>query len=246
MKEHYTSARFIPRFFSFVLQKLLWMPSRIFLHIFCHLTFYGSDTYKQLPKGVIFAANHTNIFDFIFVPLHIGFFSRRHPIHYTGKAPHLFPRKTWLSYVFVNKFTFYLTSTHIAHRGLKNYSISLKEHVEVIKEGNDMVIFPNGAIDIDENQFPKGGISYLVGKTKAPVVPVYIKGAFKVRLRDVLMRKVKISIYYGEPLYYEDLFADLESYNEFDRYKIVARKIMDEILLLPHKNTQKIGINLLS
>ena len=105
---------------------------------------------------------------------------------------------------------------------------SLKKIIKLLRQGNQVVIFPEGARTLDgELQPAEAGTGLIVAKSKAVVQPVRIFGA-----RDALprgsgkMRFVPITLVVGDPITFtaEELKAKGR-----DGYQKISDKIMEEI-----------------
>ena len=105
---------------------------------------------------------------------------------------------------------------------------SLKTIIKLLKQGKQVVIFPEGARTLDGNLQPaEAGTGLIVAKSKAVVQPVRIFGA-----RDALPRgsgKVKlcpITIVVGDPI--EFTAEELKAKGR-DGYQKISDRIMEEI-----------------
>lgn len=105
---------------------------------------------------------------------------------------------------------------------------SLKTIIKLLRQGNQVVVFPEGARTLDgELQSAEAGTGLIVAKSKAVVQPVRIFGA-----RDALPRgsgKVRfcpITVVVGDPITFstEELKAKSR-----DGYQKISDRIMDEI-----------------
>ena len=105
---------------------------------------------------------------------------------------------------------------------------SLKTIIKLLKQGKQVVVFPEGARTLDGNLQPaEAGTGLIVAKTKAVVQPVRIFGA-----RDALPRgsgKVKfcpITVVVGDPI---EFTTDELKAKGRDGYQKISDRIMDEI-----------------
>jgi len=105
---------------------------------------------------------------------------------------------------------------------------SLKKIIKLLRQGNQVVIFPEGARTLDgELQSAEAGTGLIVAKSKVVVQPVRIFGA-----RDALprgsskMRFVPITLVVGDPITFtpEELKAKGR-----DEYQKISDRIMKEI-----------------
>jgi len=98
-----------------------------------------------------------------------------------------------------------------------------------LKEGGSIIVFPEGTRSRDGkiNKF-KPGVSLLIKKTKAEVLPVYIKGTYNCMNRGTKFpRRGPLEIQFGSPLKYSELFKDEEDYDK------IADRLYKEIVKIP-------------
>ena len=115
-------------------------------------------------------------------------------------------------------------------RGVQARS-GLRGAEEVLSAGGAVLIFPEGTRTPDGTlQRAEPGLGLVITKTRAPVVPMRIFGAFdawpiggKIRLGP------RITIVVGEPIHFSD--ADLERGGR-DAYGSLSRRVMDAIAAL--------------
>ncbi|TSC67750.1 MAG: 1-acyl-sn-glycerol-3-phosphate acyltransferase [Parcubacteria group bacterium Gr01-1014_73] len=192
-----------------VLQTLIWVPTRLFFLFFGHLKVCGLENLKELKrddKGVIFAVNHSGELDAVIVPAALPFLSRLMPMFYTSRERSFYKNCGWRQ-IFYGGLLFKLWGAHPVKIGLMNYELSLQTHVEIINHGNTVLIFPEGSTTKDGSlKKGKGGVTYLAHQTGAPIVPIYIKGVFKLNTKEWFSRRRQVSITFGKPIALEELF----------------------------------------
>jgi 1-acyl-sn-glycerol-3-phosphate acyltransferase len=108
---------------------------------------------------------------------------------------------------------------------------ALKALIRVIKAGNAALVFPEGTRTPDGTLQPAlPGVGLIIAKTRAPVVPMRIFGAFDAWPIHGKLRLWKpITVVIGEPVFFQD--AELES-DDKDRYMKLSRRVMDAIAAL--------------
>ncbi|HEY1406188.1 MAG TPA: 1-acyl-sn-glycerol-3-phosphate acyltransferase, partial [Spirochaetota bacterium] len=92
----------------------------------------------------------------------------------------------------------------------KNLKESLQQMAAIVKEGNNIVIFPEGARSRDGNiqQFKKT-FAIISKELSIPVVPVAINGMYEAfSVRKKIPRPGKISVEFLDPVYPDDLEYD--------------------------------------
>jgi 1-acyl-sn-glycerol-3-phosphate acyltransferase len=105
---------------------------------------------------------------------------------------------------------------------------ALKALIRILSAGQCALVFPEGTRTPDGNLQPaEPGLGLLIAKTRAPVVPMRIFGAFdawpiggKIRLGR------KITIVVGEPIYFSE--SDFEGGGK-DLYMRLSQRVMDTI-----------------
>ncbi|MEP7014280.1 MAG: lysophospholipid acyltransferase family protein [Verrucomicrobiota bacterium] len=103
---------------------------------------------------------------------------------------------------------------------------ALKALIRVIKNGNGALVFPEGSRTSDGRLQPAlPGVGLVIAKTRAPVVPLRIFGAFDAwpiggKLR--LWRRITVVI--GDPIFFSDEDLDAKG-----RYAQLSQRVMDAI-----------------
>ena len=210
-------------FYYFILltQKVGFIIFYIFHHIFVRLEIRGKENLKNIKGPVIFASNHTSELDVTLMPQIIGLFSRFYPIYFTTNAGD----KSVESRNFAlknNKLVgklFNVLGRVALYSGFSDYSVSLKNHVDLLKQGHTVCIFPEGRITHDGKiGETRGGLAYLVFATGATVIPIAIDSFFEMSAWDYFTFRRKVIVTICEPMYKSDLIdipdPDLDEYRE--------------------------------
>ncbi len=115
---------------------------------------------------------------------------------------------------------------------------AIKNAIRLLKEGNVVVIFPEGTRSYDGKlQEPKGGVGMIVSLSKAKVVPAFIKGTEKAFPRGAwVFKPVPVTVYFGEPLEFsgEATKKGLSAERKI-LYNNINMKIMGEIAKMQEK-----------
>ncbi|MBI2251786.1 MAG: AMP-binding protein [Armatimonadetes bacterium] len=187
--------------FKIIIQIVFHFFYRLFARFYLNLKIHGIE---NIPKEhpFILAPNHTSHID---VPTTLCSISLREINNiYTPAAADLFARSAFLTYIsdlFLNIFPFYRKA---------NYLKSLEICIELLKNKKSIILFPEGFLSEDGNlQELKTGIAYIAWESKAPIIPVFIKGAFKVMpIGQYYPKPKKVEIIFGEPIKIDDFLRE--------------------------------------
>lgn len=174
---------------------------------------------ERLPEsgGLILAANHQSYFD----PPLVGICSRR--------AVHYLARKTLMEWPFFGPMFPDMNVIPVDRDG--NDMSALKTVIRKIREGEGVVLFPEGTRSADGSLQPaQAGVGLVIAKTLAPVVPVRIFGSFEAFPRGSKRVKLHpIRVVIGSPIVFtkEDVGAGTR-----DDYQRLSQRVMDAIATL--------------
>ncbi|WP_297634397.1 lysophospholipid acyltransferase family protein [uncultured Clostridium sp.] len=103
----------------------------------------------------------------------------------------------------------------------------ISKGAEYIKEGYNMIIFPEGtrSKDGEVHEFKKGSTK-LATKAKAPVVPFSINGTAKCFEDTKRFKEGKVTIVFGEPIYTSEISKEEEKNLSSKLEKIVKENII--------------------
>jgi len=228
----------IERLAPHILQTLIWIPTRFVLWTFARFKVTGLENLHSLKQGVIFASNHSNALDVILLPAGLPFFSRFMPIFYTSRERSFYKTKTWWEKILYMEWMFWIWGAHKVLVGKKDYSISLKKHVEILNNKKSLLIFPEGRTTRDGKlQEPKAGIGYLADVTSLSIVPVAMVGTYAISFRDFFSRKKGLELRVGKPLFNKDLWGEKKDL-DIEDYKHGAEIVMSKISELLVNNSK--------
>lgn len=228
----------------FILQTAVWPIVRPLFRFFLYLKIVGLENVPmafaygrtQMPYSqgtrineIIFAVNHSSELDPILVPVSLPFLSPIMPMFYTSREQAFYKTSGWRQF-FYGGFFFKLWGSHPVNTGRQNYKESLKTHIEILNNGRSVCIFPEGRKTRDGSVGAEahGGVAYLSYRTGAPVVPVRIKGVFKMSLGDFLFRKRAVEVVFGRPFSSSDLFPK-SAPPSFEEIKTAVRRVIEAI-----------------
>ncbi len=168
--------------------------------------------YHNVPDkgGFIVAANHISYLD----PPVIGVALRRKPIFIAKEGLFKIP----VIGTFVNYFSFPLNRN-------KPQPSTIKEAVRRLKNGEVIVLFPEGTRSADGNMLdPKRGVGLIAVMSASPVVPALIEGTDKaLPVGAKLIRPAKIRVIFGKYIEIEKK----ETSKQFQER--ISREIMERI-----------------
>jgi len=170
---------------------------------------------RMIESGpLILAVNHTSYFD----PPLAGICSRR-GVYYLA-------RKTLLEWPFFGPLFPAMNVIPVERDG--NDMSALREVIKKIKEGNGVVLFPEGTRSKDGNIQPaRAGIGFVVAKTGAPVLPMRIFGAYDAFPKNSKrLHFTQITVVIGEPLVFSP--DDLASATR-ETYQALSDRVMEAI-----------------
>jgi len=185
----------------------------------------GLKNLKNIKRGVIFVSNHTSELDPVLVPVSLPFLSSLMPMFYTCREKSFYKdeRFGWKQHAYGGIF-FRIWGAYEVMVGQNDYELALKKHIEIMKDGHSICIFPEGRKNVNGDKIEaRGGVAFLSYRTGIPIIPVKINGAIE---------KKKITVTFGKPLFPKDIFPDLNKINPtktHDDYKIAAKLIMEKI-----------------
>ncbi len=184
-----------------ILQKFPWVPVRLFLAFFSNFEVRGLENLKEIKGNAIFACNHASEIDIFLLPAAIPFWSHFSPMFYTSRESEFYGGSGWRRH-FYGGLLFKMLGSYPVVVGLRDYKKALSNQIRIVNDGRNMCIFPEGRTTPNGIIQPaKGGIAYLSYLTKAPIVPVRFGGTFRFSVKDFFMRRIKLSVSFGKPIY---------------------------------------------
>ncbi len=176
----------------------------------------GAENLRFAGSAIV-AANHVSFLDPPFIG---GAF--REPIFY-------FARKTLFDHPVAN--FLYTRVNAIPVNQEKPEISSLKLVISLLKDGEKVLIFPEGERTLDGKLKTEGepGVGMIVCKANVPVLPVRLFGPEKALPRgSKKLKRHPVTLAVGEPVALDDLVND-ESLSSKERYQAIANRIMGAI-----------------
>ena len=170
---------------------------------------------RMVESGpLLIAVNHSSFFD----PPLAGICSRR-GVFYLA-------RKTLLKWPFFGPLFPAMNVIPVERDG--NDMSALREVIKKVKDGNAVLLFPEGTRSVDGNLQPaRAGIGLVIAKTAAPVLPMRIFGAYEAFPKNARRFQLsQITVVIGEPIH----FTEEEISNTArETYQLLSNRVMDAI-----------------
>ena len=173
---------------------------------------------RMIESGpLILAVNHSSFFD----PPLAGVCSRR--------AVYFLARKTLLKWPFFGPLFPDMNVIPVERGG--NDMSALREVIKKIREGNGVLLFPEGTRSKDGNIQPaRAGIGLVIAKTGAPVLPMRIFGAFDAFPKGgKRLHFPRITVVLGQPLFFS---REEVSSGDRNTYQRLSDRVMEAIAAL--------------
>ncbi|MFA6493536.1 MAG: lysophospholipid acyltransferase family protein [Candidatus Paceibacterota bacterium] len=168
----------------------------------------GYENIKDLKPGVVFALNHTSEWDPIVFANGFNIFSKMIPLYTTSREKNFY-KTSALRSIFYGGNLFRFMGAFPVVVGVKNYERSLAFHIKMLKNGKNVLIFPEGHCTKDGKLQPaKGGVVALARAANVPVIPVGVTGLFNITPKEFFLRKRRVGLYFGKPIYPNELFLE--------------------------------------
>lgn len=214
-------------FFPLVLQKIGYVISWIALNFFTRLEINGRENLKNLGKPLILASNHTSEFDPAIFALILPIFSRLFPLYYVAFSKEKYGQFGLRSFLYGGKL-FNLFGAYPLNYGHKDYEISLENHINLLKLGRTVCIFPEGRITKNGNLSPAhGGVAYLSYISSADVMPISINTFYNLSFKDFILRKRKVVVNIGLSIKTKEIVP--QENPTVEDFKMGGQKVVDEI-----------------
>ena len=190
--------------------------AKLFARVFFRMRVVHPE--RMIESGpLILAVNHSSFFD----PPLAGICSRR-GVYYLA-------RKTLLQWPFFGPLFPDMNVIPVERDG--NDMSALREVIKKIKEGNGVVLFPEGTRSKDGNIQPgRAGIGLVIAKTGAPVLPMRIFGAYDAFPKNSKrLHFSQITVVIGEPIFFSP--NDIASATR-ETYQALSDRVMEAIAAL--------------
>ena len=170
---------------------------------------------RMVESGpLLIAVNHSSFFD----PPLAGICSER-GVYYLA-------RKTLLKWPFFGPLFPAMNVIPVERDG--NDMSALREVIKKVKDGNAVLLFPEGTRSVDGNLQPaRAGIGLVIAKTGAPVLPMRIFGAYEAFPKNARRFQLsQITVVIGEPIYFSE---EEISHTSRETYQVLSNRVMEAI-----------------
>jgi 1-acyl-sn-glycerol-3-phosphate acyltransferase len=170
---------------------------------------------RMVESGpLLIAVNHSSFFD----PPLAGICSRR-GVFYLA-------RKTLLKWPFFGPLFPAMNVIPVERDG--NDMSALREVIKKVKDGNAVLLFPEGTRSVDGHLQPaRAGIGLVIAKTGAPVLPMRIFGAYEAFPKNARRFQLsQITVVIGEPIHFT---AEEISNTSRETYQLLSNRVMEAI-----------------
>lgn len=189
---------------------------KLFLLIWHRIRIRGAENIPE-RGGVLLASNHASYLD----PPVVG-------VGYRGRPVHFMARDTLWNSKFGCWWMDRVGCIPVA-RGTGDIK-ALKLTIKALKEGKAVSMFPEGTrTENGELQSAKGGVGFIIEKSKCVVVPAYIDGTYKAHPKgSSLIKPCRVTITFGKPITQDD-FQELGTGRDaYDKYaELIMQRIAD-------------------
>lgn len=194
-----------------ILQTLVYPCTWIAFRFFTHIRIRGLEHVRGMKNGALFAVNHSSELNPILVPATLPFLSRLMPMFYVSRGTAFYLRdgkkKFSLKQIFYGGNFFKLWGAYPVAVGLGDYELALRNHIKILNDKRSICIFPEGKITHDGFVGEgKPGAAYLLWRTGVPVIPVAIRGDYRIAFREFILRKRIVTVSYGAPITASEMF----------------------------------------
>lgn len=215
-----------------IFQAITYWPTYLLFRFFLRYEVSGQENLERLRnKAIIFVSNHASFIDGPISAASMPRYKRQFypkdffPIRFLAAKEYF----NWR-----NSFPFPISVLTAAYVRINSIPVirgqggdlrqKLSEVIKALEEKNRVWIYPEGKITPDGNiQKGKRGAAFLYQQTGAVIVPVALIGTFGVLSLKIILRKRKVKVRIGKPIY--SLSGSLEQMTD---------KIMEEISKLSY------------
>lgn len=185
--------------------------------------------WENIPKkNFILVSNHQSHLDWI-VQGYVCVPKRFHFIGQTDQYTGLFKMFLYITYFITGVIS-------INRKKVGSKKKAIRQAIEFLKKGDSLIIYPEGGRSYD-GKIKKGkhGVARIFLKTGVPILPMAVKGTFKLLPPkskpkvSAIKRIVEFNI--GKPLYFKEEYERAKGLDEYSQeYKQIVQKVTDVMM----------------
>jgi 1-acyl-sn-glycerol-3-phosphate acyltransferase len=204
---------------SYPLRVFTWIIVQGLGRAFFHWEISGREIFKKLPTGgVLFVSNHHSRLDPFFIGSAIpwSYYRQVKGFRYFTAARQI-TRRPWGPII-------WLLGSYPVYRSNGDYERSLKRTVEMMEDGQNILMFPTGKLEKHfhpDNARP--GAGYLAKTLNPLIVPVHIMNTYRMNPLETMLGFTRVKVAFGQPFRYSDVAAKSDSIGE------ASKKIMTKV-----------------
>jgi 1-acyl-sn-glycerol-3-phosphate acyltransferase len=158
---------------------------------------------SEYDEPVIIAANHQSELDSLVILTATYKFLKRKPLYSVSREKSFYTSMGWRGFFYGGRLFRFLGANPVYVKQ-NDYRITLKNHIEIISNGCNVCIFPEGTRTINGViSKAKGGVMFLAQETGRQIMPLVINGLYNSSFKDFIFRKRKVTITIGTPIFVE-------------------------------------------
>lgn len=181
-------------------QRAIWPLGRGLFELFLHFRVEGAENLPDPKKQCLIISNHRSYPDSFLVPgaLPFGYYLKARTLRFMALE--------YYCRVYILGWFILPLGAYPISQKINNTNHSLEKTFELIKKGQNILIFPEGGIARDGiPKEAKRGIAHLARETNLPILPVAVKGSLDISFFSFFSRKQYVTVKFGQPFYYFDL-----------------------------------------
>ncbi len=236
MKPELNDSNFeFPSWVAEIGQRIAWILLTPIFKFFLHFEVRGKENLENVSTNVIFALNHISEMDALMPSCAFNIFSKHIPIYCVALKRKYYKEQNTTRSFFYRPWLFSFIGAYSVEKGIKDFDQSLSRHIEFLRKGKNVEIFPEGKVKRNDNPAEiRGGVVALVKATGLPVIPIYLSGHGNTSASDFFLRKRYSILTFGKPIYPEEIFAGYDDATPENFSKIAEERIMKKILEIPN------------
>lgn len=228
---------------AFILQNSAWcIETPLFVH-YLSMQIKNKKYLKEAQRlarehktGILIVSNHTSELDQILLASSLGFLSSLSPLFYIARArkDDAYERVRWGWRAFTYRHWFLrLFGAYPILPNQKDYSLTLRDHLSLLRSGKQLVVFPEGGVTRPTYRgTPRGGVGYLALEARPIILPVEVSGIWNMTAFDFWAKTRNVTVNFRQPVGPGNL-VDEFLYKGAEQYQQCAEKIMELVYADP-------------